>query len=262
MSFFREKIKEYIDYRELLFSLVIKELKVKYKNSALGFFWSFVNPLLLMAVYTFIFSVVFKSKGIQNFPIYLLIGLLPWNFLALSVGASVMGIVGNANLVKKVYFPREFLPASVVFANLVNFMLELLVLFVFLLIFGYKFYFYIPILLLAIVLEILVVIGFCLFFASTNVYYRDVQQLVNVILLLWFFVTPIVYQIEMVPAKLQPILKLNPMASIILLYRAALYKNELPSLLIVGAATISALVAFAIGYATFMRLSASFAKEI
>lgn len=257
-----EKIREYLEYRELLLSLVTKELKVKYKNSVLGFLWSFVNPLLLMAVYTFIFSVVFKNKGIDNFPIFLLVGLLPWNFMSLSVGASVSSIVSNANLIKKVYFPREFLPVSSVLANLVNFLLELMVLFVFLLIFGYRFYYYLPFLVLAILLQTLVVIGFSLFFSSTNVYFRDIQQLINLLLLLWFFVTPIVYQLEMVPAKLRAIIKLNPMAPIILLYRSALYKNEMPSALIVGAAVLSALVVFTIGYAIFIRLSASFAKEV
>lgn len=262
MALLADRIKEYIEHYELLLNLIGKELLLKYKNSMLGFIWSFVNPFLLMIVYTFIFSVVFQNKGSDNYPIFLLVGLLPWNFLAISLSSSTASIIGNANLIKKIYFPREFLPISIVIANAVTFLLELCVLFVFLILYSYKFYFYIPILLLAILLEILLISGLCLFFASVNVYFRDVQQLINVLLLLWFFATPIVYKLEMVPAKLQLLLKLNPITPIILLYRTALFLNTMPSLTILSSAFVSATTIFVAGYAVFAKLSKSFAKEV
>ncbi len=262
MSLLSVKLKEYVEHNELLLNLIAKELKLKYKNSMLGFLWSFINPFILMAVYTFIFGVVFKSRGIANYPIFLLVGLLPWNFLALSLSSSVASIIGNASLVKKVYFPREFLVISVVAANLVTFMLELVVLFAFLLLYGYRFYYFIPVLMLAIALESILVSGLCLFFASANVYFRDIQQLLSVILLLWFFATPIVYKLEMVPSKLQFFLKLNPMTYIILLYREALFSNFIPSLMVTSIAFTSSVAIFVMGYTVFNRLSKSFAKEV
>ncbi len=262
MSLLSVKLKEYVEHNELLLNLIAKELKLKYKNSMLGFLWSFINPFILMAVYTFIFGVVFKSRGIANYPIFLLVGLLPWNFLALSLSSSVASIIGNASLVKKVYFPREFLVISVVAANLVTFMLELVVLFAFLLLYGYRFYYFIPVLMLAIALESILVSGLCLFFASANVYFRDIQQLLSVILLLWFFATPIVYKLEMVPSKLQFFLKLNPMTYIILLYREALFSNVAPSLMVTSLAFTSSVAIFVMGYTVFNRLSKSFAKEV
>src|SRR3990172_6650142 len=130
-----EQFKSLLKYKELLLNFAKKELKVKYKNSALGFFWSLLNPLLMMLVFTFIFAVVFKgfAKNVDNVPIFLLAGLLPWNFFNATVIGSTTSIVGNGALIKKVYFPRELLPISIALANLVNFALELLVFLMFLL---------------------------------------------------------------------------------------------------------------------------------
>src|SRR4030066_602448 len=128
-------------YRELLFTLIKKELKVKYRGSVLGFFWSLLNPILIMLVYSFVFSIVIK-QGIPEFAIFLICALLPFNFFSNSVNYGAGSIINNANLVKKIYFPKEIIPLSIVFANLVNFFLELIVLFIILAIFGYKFYMY------------------------------------------------------------------------------------------------------------------------
>src|SRR3972149_9950554 len=138
-------IKTLFSYRELLFSLTKKELKVKYRGSALGFFWSLLNPILTMLVYSFVFSIVLRV-GTPEFAIFLICALLPFNFFSNSVNYGAGSIISNANLVKKIYFPKEIIPLSIVFANLINFFLELVVLFVVLAIFGYKFYMYLYIL--------------------------------------------------------------------------------------------------------------------
>jgi len=128
-------------YRELLFSLTRKELKVKYRGSVLGFLWSLLNPILTMLVYSFVFSIVLRA-GIKDFAIFLICALLPFNFLSNSVNYGTSSIVANSNLVNKIYFPREIIPLSIVFANLVNFLFELIALFIVLAIMGYKFYLY------------------------------------------------------------------------------------------------------------------------
>lgn len=256
------KLKELYEYRELLINLVIKELKVKYKNSALGFFWSLLNPLLMMLVFTFIFSIVFRAN-VENFPIFFLVAFLPWNFFTISLTRGSSCIIDNANLIKKVYFPREIIPLSIILANLVNFLLELIVLFVFLLVYGYNFFLYLPLLLVAIILQVFMSAGFSLALASLTVYFRDLQQIIGIILLVWLYGTPIIYPIEMAPAVAQPLIKyLNPMTSIIFLYREALYYLHLPSLKLLLYATFISFVIFSLGYVIFNKLSTSFAKEL
>lgn len=256
------KFKELYEYRELLINLVIRELKVKYKNSALGFFWSLLNPLLMMLVFTFIFSFVFRA-GVKNFPIFFLVGFLPWNFFSMSLSRGSGSIIDSANLIKKVYFPREIIPLSIIFANLVNFLLELVVLFVFLLVYGYNFFLYLPLLLFVIVLQVLMSAGFSLALASLTVYFRDLQQIIGILLMVWFYGTPIIYPMEMVPTAAQSLIKyINPMTSIIFLYREALYNLQFPSAKLTLYAVFASLIIFTLGYALFSKLSMSFAKEV
>lgn len=257
-----KRLLELYEYRELLIALVIKELKVKYKNSALGFFWSLLNPLLQMLVFTFIFSFVFRA-GVKDFPIFFLTGFLPWNFFAFSLTRATASIIENANLIKKVYFPREIIPLSIILANLVNFALELLVLFVFLIIYGYNFLPFFPLLLFAIVLEVLMMSGFSFALASSTVYFRDLQQLINILLMVWFYGTAVIYPINMVPAVGQVLVKyVNPVTSLIMLYREALYNLNFPHLSVVLYATATSVFIFVAGYWLFSKLSASFAKEV
>jgi len=123
------KVREFLSYRELIENLVIRDLKVRYKNSALGFLWSFLNPLLLMVVFTVVFTVMLPDVHIPRFPVFVLCALLPWNFFSTSLVGAVHSVTQNGHLIKKVYFPREILPISTVFSNLMNFLLALPVLF-------------------------------------------------------------------------------------------------------------------------------------
>lgn len=258
------KIKELCSYKELLKNLVIKELKVKYKRSVLGFFWSFLNPLVLMVIYTFVFSYVFKIPT-KDFPIYLLVGLIPWNYLNFALSSGVDSIVGNANLVKKVYFPREILPLSHILSNLIDFLLQLTVLIVALVILGYRFYVFIPLFIAVVAIHTIFNTGCSLLFACANVYYRDVKYLVQVILIPWFFACPIVYEFSMFKHSsplLQRIYKLNPMADIIMLYHDAFYYLRPPSIALLAYALGSSLAVFALGYYVFNRFSPLFAKEV
>ncbi len=255
-------LKEIYDYRELLINLTIKDLKVRYKNSILGFFWSLIQPLLMMLIFTFVFSYVFKA-GIKNYAVFFIVGFLPWNFFATVLALGTTSIVSNGSLIKKVYFPREIIPISLALANMVNLLLSFLVLFVILLLYGYNFFIFLPVLVLAIILQLLMTLGLSLALAGLNVYFRDIEQFIGILLTVWFYGTPIIYDFSMIPAKMKLAIEYaNPMASVILLYRGALYNLYWPSLKLVAYAMISSLIIFWIGYWIFRRLSPEFAKEV
>lgn len=264
-----KKIREIIQYRELLVNFVIKDLKVRYKSSALGFFWSLLNPLFMMLIFTFVFGQVFKL-GIENFPIFLLTGLLPWNFFNMALAGGTASILGNGTLVKKIYFPRELLPIASVLAELVNFLIAMILLFVFLAVYGYNFYLYTPLILVAIVIQTLFTIGVCLFLSGINVYFRDIQYIVNVVLMALFYATPILYNMSMVEKIglfqrnpwLLTLYKVNPLASFMIMYRNMMYETTWPSWTMLGYASVVTVAALVIGYYTFNKLAPAFAEEL
>jgi len=260
-------IKTLFSYRELLLSLTKKELKVKYRGSVLGFFWSLLNPILTMLVYSFVFSIVLRA-GIKEFAIFLICVLLPFNFLSNSVNYGTGSIIGNSNLVNKIYFPREILPLSIVLANLFNFLLELVAMFIVLGILGYHFYIYLYLLPVVIFVQFFLVVGMTLLVSALNVFFRDLQHLITIIMMVWFFGTPVIYPLSMVPERFQFIIKLNPMTIYAAYYRNIFYFVKYPE----GAGfpsvieTLTALgitiLIFFIGYFVFKRLEPRFAEEI
>jgi len=254
-------------YHELIFSLTKKELKVKYRGSFLGFFWSLINPLLTMLVYTFVFSFVMRL-GVKDYAVFLISALLSWNFLANSISYGANCIVANSNLVNKIYFPREIIPLSVVFANLFNFLLELVSLLIVLIFLGYKFYIFLywfPVLIIA---EFFLVAGLTLLVSALNVFFRDLSHLINIIIMVWFFGTPIIYPLNLVPPKFQVILRFNPMTTITSMYRNMFYHVKYPDgilwpnwfMVVTNIGLI--LLIFFIGYFVFKKLEPRFAEEI
>ena len=259
--------KKLFRYRELLFSLTKKELKVKYRGSVLGFFWSLLNPVLMMLVYSFVFSIVMR-QGIKDFAIFLICALLPFNFLSNSINYSAGSIISNANLVKKIYFPKEIIPLSIVFSNLINFLLELGVLFIILAIFRYPFYIYLYLLPLIIFIQIFLVAGFALLVSSLNVFFRDLQHLISIIMLVWFFGTPIIYQLSMVPERFKFVMQINPMTVFATFYRDIFYYVKysqnfyIPPLSIIFICLGLTFFFFFLGYYIFKKLEPRFAEEI
>lgn len=262
-----ESVKKLFSYRELLFSLTKKELKVKYRGSALGFFWSLLNPILTMLVYSFVFSIL--RGGVEEFAIFLICALLPFNFLSNSVNYGASSIIANSNLVNKIYFPREIIPLSVVLANLVNFLLELIALFIVLGIMGYKFYLYLYLLPLVIFIQSFLVAGMTLLVSALNVFFRDLQHLITIIMMVWFFGTPVIYSLSMVPEGwFKAIIKLNPMTIYASYYRNIFYYVKYPegggfpsvpeTLTTLGIT----LLVFFVGYFVFKKLEYRFAEEI
>lgn len=217
--------------RELLAILVGRNLKIRYKNSVLGFFWSLLVPVFLILIYALFLRLM---RFAWDLPM-LVTGIIVWQFFAMSLGDSLHAIVGNANLVTKSAFPRVVLPAATVMANFVNFLLSGAVLLIFLLVVGADFShaYWLPV---AVFAQLALVLGVALFFSVANVYFRDTEHLVSMILLAWFFTTPVIYPIGLVldhpdlPAWIKTVFFLNPMTGIVTVYRIALLGAESPGL--------------------------------
>jgi len=275
--------KQLIEHRELLFNLISRELKVKYKRSVFGFLWSFANPLVLVAVYSIIAGKVMGMDnallsypgyhGKTSFAVFLISGLLAWNYFSNSLVMSVGSLVDSGGLVKKIYFPREIIPFASVLANLVTFGIELSVLFVFLTIFGFYFYPMIPVLILIIIIESFFILGMSLLASYSNVFFRDTKHLLNIMLMIWFWACPIIYpfiKVEQLSTAATHynlswvpfVYKLNPMASIILIYQRVLYFVEIPSLKLLAYTGIFSAVFFLISYAFFKKQEEKIAGEI
>ncbi|MGD8626710.1 MAG: ABC transporter permease [Anaerolineae bacterium] len=264
------RFEELIRYRELMKNLVIRDLKVRYKNSALGVLWSLLNPLLMTLVFTFVFTIMLETD-LEDFAVFFLCGFLPWSFLSTSVTGTTASIVGNAHLIKKVYFPREILPISEVLANLVNFLLALVVLFAMILISGRPLTLALLLLPLIIVAQVILVLGLSLLLATLNVFYRDTQHLLEPIMTAWFFLTPVFYPIGTLPdnATLLGITvdvelwarRLNPMASLIASYRDVLYWGSPTGIDFFLRTLATCVLVLLLGYVVFCRFSATFGEE-
>jgi ABC-type polysaccharide/polyol phosphate export permease len=266
------KLRELWQYRELIRNLVVRDLKVRYKNSILGLAWSWVNPLLMMGVYTVVFTLMAGRSSLSNYPIFILCALLPWSFFSNSVSQATDSIVASAALVKKVYFPREILPLSIVLSNLVNFLIALPVFFLLALAMGNPITWWVLLLPLTILVQVCFTLGVSLAAAMLNVFYRDTHQIMGVLLLAWFFLTPIFYPITTIPEQhtllgmtinLQVWLRrLNPMASIVASYQDLLYWGAPTGWdFMLRTALVSVLV-LAVGYLIFLRYSSRFGEEV
>jgi ABC-type polysaccharide/polyol phosphate export permease len=223
------ELTELFRYRDLLIQLVIRDLRVRYKNSILGFFWSLVNPLLQVATITIIVKYVMRL-GIPNYSAYLLVAFLPWTFFQMALMDASQSVLMHHDLLKKVYFPREVLPLSTVIANLIHFLLSICVFFAYLLILGTPItigWLMLPVLIL---IEFLLVCGIALFISCLNVFYEDIKYIVSVLLNIFFYLTPIMYLSEMVHKGLTAIgyekwfilYQLNPLNAIIIAFRKLL----------------------------------------
>lgn len=256
-----QRMKEIYTYREMLINLVAKELRARYKGSVLGFFWTFFNPFLMLIVYSIVFSFVMRMN-IENYAMFLFVTLLPWNYLSNSVLQGAASLVQNASLIKKVYFPREILPMAVVLANLVNYLLSLIILIPALLISGVKLtvaLFAFPII---VTLQTLLVTGITLLVAVGNVYFRDLEHITGVLLTVWFFLTPILYPTKLVPKEVQPLFTLNPAAPIIEAYRNIFFYGYWPDWGRLAYVALGSLVFLLLTLLAFQRSQRAVAEEI
>lgn len=269
---------EYSESRELLTHLTLRELRGKYKRSTLGWAWSLLNPLSTMVIFTMVFRLFFKVEapvgdpsGLKNFALFLLCGLLPWNFLTNSVFGSLGTIIGNAGLIKKTYFPRELLVVSQVNSWVVSLLLEIGLLAIALVVVGNMVLPYIPVVLLLVVLLTFFVTGLSLALSVFNVFFRDVQHFMGILFQAWFYLSPIVYPLSLVPERanmfgvdvpVRAIYDRNPMVGFASAFRDCLYQLRLPSASSVAYLFVVSVGTFAIGLFVFGRFEGRLAEEL
>ena len=253
-------IKNLYQYRELLKSNIKKEIRGKYKGSFLGVLWSFVNPLLMTLVYAIVFPFILRS-GPEHYVTYIVIGILPWNFFTTVISQGTFTILGNAGIIKKVYFPREILPISVATSALVNFLISLPIIFLFLLFSGIGFSWYILLLPLVIICQYILSLGIIFITSAINVYIRDAEYIINFFIQMLFYATPILYESSLFGDKAW-ILSLNPMTTIINSYRDILYSGIMPNLIQLGLVLVFSILLLLTGILVFRKLEKGFAEEV
>ena len=260
-----ENLRQLPRYRGLIQSLVSRELKARYRGSVLGFFWSFANPLLLLLVYTFVFSYVMRPpEGIHDYALFLFCGLLPWTWFQTSLVESSGILISGGNLIKKVMFPAEILPIVTVLSNLVHFLFGLIILVVFLIYFQAPLQ---PLELLwfpvVVLVQLVLTLGFALVLSALTVHFRDIKDILGNVMTLWFFATPIIYSWKNPPPQIRRFLNANPVTHLAVSYQEILYFEgpfgHWKWLLALGMGSI---VLFLFGYFLFDRLRDSFAEEV
>lgn len=256
-------IKNIFNYRELLKTSVTKDIGGKYKKSFLGVIWSFINPLLQIMVYAIIFPLIMKNSGsFKDYTLFMVCGLIPWTFFSTVINRSSFSIIENGNIIKKVYFPREILPISLVISETINFIISCIIIIAFALIKGFgisQFILFFPLILL---IQFILSLGISLIISSVTVYMRDIQHFVGVILQLLFYGTPIVYSLETIPEQFRGILRLNPFAYIIEAYRDIFYNQKMPDLVNLGIIFLISIITLILGYLIFNKLQKRFAEEL
>lgn len=257
-----KRIQELYDYREMISSLIKRELRGKYKASVLGFLWTFINPLMQMVVYIMVFSVILKS-GIENFPIFLFVSLMPWNFFNTSITSGSTCVVNQENLVKKIYFPRIVLPISYVTSMLINMLLTFVVIFAVLFITGYGInVMAVCVLPLVILIEYILALGLCMLTSALAVYFRDLEYILGIITMAWMYLTPILYTVDMVPEEFRILFNLNPMTPVILGYQEILYYKQIPNVNTLLQAAAIGVFGLILGYVVFEKIQRKFAEEL
>ena len=259
--------RELFRYRGLIASLVARDLKARYRGSVLGFFWSFVNPLLLLLVYTFVFTVVLpgiRPTALEPFALFMFCGILPWAWFSSSLLESSNVLITGGNLIRKVLFPAEVLPIVTVLAGLAHFCLGLPILAAFLV------YYRVPVVPtdllwfpVIVLVQLVLTLGLALLLSALTVHFRDIRDLLTNLLTLWFFATPIIYPMSMVPESMQRYLNLNPFTHLAVSYQEVLFIQgtftQWPRLLALGGGS---LLVFVLGYFVFDRLRDTLAEEV
>jgi len=256
-------LRELWDYRELLYFLVWRDVKVRYKQTAIGASWALLQPLLTMVIFTMVFGKFAKmpSNGLP-YPIFTFVALLPWNYFARSLNQSILSVVGNANLITKVYFPRLLLPLSAVVSGLIDLAIGFGFLIVMMLWYQITPDWEILYLPLFIMLAMLTALSVSLWLAVINVRYRDVGQAVPFLIQIWLFVSPVAYAVSVVPSQWRMLYSLNPMAGVIEGFRWALTTSESPPVLSVAISTVMVLALLYGGLIFFKRMEETFADVI
>jgi ABC-2 type transport system permease protein len=253
--------KELYQYRELLKTNIKKEIRGKYKGSWLGVIWTFLNPLLQLLVYSFVFPYILRVN-VENYTIFMIVALVPWTYFTTAIQTGTGCIIAESGILKKVYFPREIIPISVVLSSLVNFLITCIIMFLFILFSGIGFTKLVLLFPLIVLIQTIFTLALTLLLSAITVYIQDIGHFVSIVLMLAFYATPIVYNSELLPDKFQWVIKLNPMAQVINAYRDSLYYQKMPDMHSLGILTIISLIALVVCYKIFKKLERNFAEEL
>ncbi len=252
----------FLHYKYLLSQLILREIKSRYKQSILGYAWIIFNPLIQLLVYSFVFSVIFRFPT-ENIPysIFLFVGLLPWIYFQTSLSSSALVLVDNSNLLKKVNFPREVLPYSIICAKSVDLFFSSLLLIIFFIYYSLSISINIFYIVPFFILQVILMSGLSLFLSAANLFYRDIQYVTNLMLLMWMYLTPILYPITLIPKNELWFYKLNPMVGIIEGYRFAVFASPLDLSATIMSIIISIII-FLLGFFVFKRSEKVFADIV
>ncbi len=254
------------NYRELLKTNVKKEIRGRYKNSILGVMWSFLNPLLQLLVYSVIFGALLTggsdSYYQQTYYIYVCVALIPWTYFTTAVTQSAFTVIGNGDIIKKVYFPREILPISVVTSGAVNFMISTIIILAFVIFSPVGLSWYLLLYPFILLIQYILLLGISFIVSSITVYFRDLEHIIGIILMAAFYGTPIVYKLEQLPHSLQILMQLNPMTHIINGYRDIFYYHQMPNMKALLILLGISLALTVVGYFIFKKLQKGFAEQL
>lgn len=255
-------IREIYSYREMIVSLIKRDLRGRYKGSVLGFLWTFLNPLFQLLVYTMVFSLIMKA-GYDKYYLFLFVALIPWIFFNTSVVGGAGCIWSQKDMVNKIYFPREVLPIAYVTCQLVNMLLSLIVVFAVLIVSGHGInvlaLLYLPV---VIAVEYLLALGITMLVSAVTVFLRDIEYILGIVVMAWQFLSPVMYGIDMVPEEIRPVFEVNPMTSILVVYRDILYYKQVPEIATLLRAAFLGLFLLIIGIFVFEKLKKHFSEEM
>ncbi|MDY6853514.1 MAG: ABC transporter permease [Thermodesulfobacteriota bacterium] len=256
-------LKELWNYRELLYFLTKRDIKVRYKQTVLGGLWAIIQPVFAMVVFTFFFGRLAKmpSDGVP-YPIFVYAGLVPWTYFANSISASGNSLVGNANLITKVYFPRLIVPASASLAGLLDFFIAMLVLGGMMIYYQFVPSFNLLLFPVLLLLTFICAVGAGLWLSALNVQYRDIRYVIPFLVQIWMFISPVIYPVSMVKEKYQWLLAINPMGGVIKAYRASLLGYLPVDWFLLGISTAIIFLLFISGLYYFSRMEKAFADVI
>lgn len=257
-----QRLKDIYAYRDMIGSLVRRELRGRYKGSVLGFLWTYINPLCQVVVYSVVFSVIFRVE-IEKFYLYLIIGMMPWTFFNTSVQGGATCIRAQADMVKKIYFPREVIPISYVTSAFVNMLFSFIIVFLAVLTSGYGFYWkgivFLPVIML---FEYFLALGIAFAVSAATVYFRDLEQIISVVMMAWIYITPIMYNIEYVPEQYRFLIVMNPMTPIVEVYHQILYYRMMPTVNYLLLAGGTSCIVLGVGALLFAAMERNFAEEM
>lgn len=255
-------LKEIVSYREMIFSLVRRDLRGRYKGSVLGFLWTFINPLLQMLVYTIVFSVIMKNP-MERYYLHLFVALVPWIFFSTCITAGSKCIISQKDMVKKIYFPREVLPIAFTTSQFVNMLFSFIVIFTVVIISGVgislKACAFLPIVMLS---EYILAMGMTFIISGLTVYFKDLEYILTIFSMLWMYLTPVVYGISSIPEQYMFLFNINPMTPIIVAYREILYYKSIPDIGTILHVLAVGVGILAIGCIVFPISKRRFAEEL